>query len=215
MNAVVACEHVRAIALNPKYPTAHHFYGYYLLAMGRKNEALAEWVRAQTLDPLSPRINADLGHGFLVTGQYDLAIEQLRKTLELEPNFPIVYSFLAYAYKGQGLLAEAVASAQQGVNWGGDDNLRFLGHFYGLTGKINEALELIERMRKADVPPSNIAEVYAGLGDKDATFEWLNRGLEEGVYDNLIWLVKGNEAFLFLRDDPRFHDLLRRMNLEP
>ena len=205
----------RALELNPKYSTAYHWYGLYLNTIGRSSEALAAFIRAQTLDPLSPQINAEVGLGYLNTGQYALAIEQLKKTLEMEPDFASAYAFLGLTYVHQELYEEALPAIQKATDLGGIYQLRNLGYYYGLTGQRNKALEVIETLRSAGVPPTHVATVYTGLGDNDTAFEWLNRGLEEGVYDTLLWIVPFDLSFLPLRDDPRWNDLLRRMNLEP
>ena len=208
-------ELLRAIDINPHYPTAHHWYGLYLISRGRFDEALAELRQAQTLAPLSPRVNSDVGWGLLLTGQYDLAIEQLKKTLELEPNFPVAYQFLATAYLRKGLHQEALASAQKAVDLGGLFYLNLLGYVYGRVGNRKAAMEVIDQLKNADAPPSNIGQVYAGLGDIDAAFEWLNRSLEEGVADPLSWNAIGSLQYEGLRNDPRFNALLRKMNLDP
>jgi len=81
-------EFKRAIELNPRYAVAHEWYGGWLQAMGRYNEAVAERKKAQELDPLSLVINFELALAFYYARDYDQAIEQFQKTFELEPNFP-------------------------------------------------------------------------------------------------------------------------------
>jgi adenylate cyclase len=92
-------EFKRAIELNPRYPTAHHWYAYYLASMGRLDQTRAAIQRAQELDPLSLIINATVGQEFYYAREYDLAIEQLRKTLALDSNFAHAHRLLGEAYR--------------------------------------------------------------------------------------------------------------------
>ncbi len=90
----------------------------------------------------------------------------------------------------------------------------WLAYFFAVTGQEEEALELLEELEGSNARPSEIAAVYAGLGEIDQAFEWLDRTVEPGELDN-FWLHWSDTEYDPLRDDPRFHDLLRRMNLEP
>jgi len=192
-------ESLRGIELNPNYPRAHHAYGKYLDTQGRFDESLAEFRQAQVLDPLSPRINFDLGSALIKHGQYDLAIEQFEKTLELQPDFR-AHGELGRAFLRKGLYEDALASFERG------EDLYGVAYLYAVTGRESEALEVLEEAQASGAGASlnGTAMVYAALGEFDQAFDWLNKVLEwpEFEYDPL-------------RDDPRFHDLLRRMNLEP
>ena len=94
-------EYKRAIELNPNYSTAHHWYGEYLVLMGRFDEGFRELKLAREEDPLSLIINADIGKMHFFARQPDLAIEQLKKTIEMERTFP-----LSQLVPGDGLSAE-------------------------------------------------------------------------------------------------------------
>ena len=76
-------------------------------------------------------------------------------------------------------------------------------------------MEVIGKLKNANAPPSNVAQVYIGLGDPDTAFEWLTKSLEEGVNDPLLWAARGFIQYDPIRDDPRFTDLLRRAGLQP
>src|SRR5713101_8016621 len=107
-------EFQRAIALNPNYATAHHWYGNGpLLALGRFEEAIAEGKRAIELDPLSPIINADLGQNLYIARRYDEAIAQLRKTLEIDPTFYYAHYNLGIALQLKGDMPAAIAEYTQ------------------------------------------------------------------------------------------------------
>ncbi len=205
---------LRGLQLNPKYPTAHHFYGTYLRARGRFDEALAELRQAQALDPLSPRITLDLGLELTRRGEYDLAIEQLKNAAELQPNFGSVHASLGRAYLGKGLNQEALTSLRKGADLEFAIGATWLAYFFAVTGQKEEALELLEELEGSNARPSEIAAVYAGLGEIDQAFEWLDRSVEPGQLDS-FWLHWSDSEYAPLRSDPRFQELLLRMNLVP
>lgn len=109
-------EFKRAIELNPRYAVAHEWYAaWYLVPMGRLQEAIAEEKRAQELDPVSLIINFELGIVLYYAREYDQAIEQFRKTLELNPNFPQAQTYVAVAYGQKGMYEQAVAGFQKSL----------------------------------------------------------------------------------------------------
>lgn len=214
-------EFKRAIVLNPRYAVAHEWYGTYFEMLGRYDESIAERKRAQELDPLSLIINFELGTAFYYGRDYDRAIEQFQKTLELDPNFPPVYPFLAAAYEQKGLYDQAVAGFQKGITQRGGTEWSFsksgLGHIYAVTGKNREARTVLDELKqlsqKEYVPADGIALIYAGLGDKEAAFAWLEKAYEEHAFK--MAFLKVEPRWDNLRADPRYADLLRRIGLKP
>ena len=210
-------EYMRAIELNPSYATAHHWYANYLGVVGRLTEQMQEIKRALELDPLSLRINGDLGWAFQFAGQYDQAIEQYQKTLKLDPNFVPVHSLLGRAYVQKGMYSEARNAFEKAIalSEGNPDYIAELGHLYAVGGKRNEALakisELKQLSRRRYVSPVGLALIHVGLGDKEQAFEWLEKAYEDRSAA-LVFLKRENR-FDPLRGEPRFQDLLRRMNL--
>ena len=210
----------RAIELNPGYATAHQWYGELLSNLGRYEEALAEIKRAQQLDPLSLIINAVSGRTLLAAGQDDLAIEQLRKTLEIDPNFARAHWLLGMAYLRKGAFAEAIAEFQRAATLSPNiiEYKGGLGHAYGRAGKRAEAhkllYELKEHSKRRYVSSCDFAAIYAGLGEKDQAFAFLEKAYEQRDPKLVLW---GNVGPLLdpLRSDPRFADLLRRVGLPP
>jgi serine/threonine-protein kinase len=208
----------RAIELNPNYASAHHWYSNWLEVMGRSDEALGEIRRAQELDPLSPIINTNLARNYLMRGELDAAINQCRKVVELSPNLPQAHTCLALVYQKQGRNEEAIAEMQKAVELSGRAALQFgaLGYGYAVAGRRSEALAILRdlegRYVRREAKGGWIALIYAGLGDKDQAFQWLERDFQErsGV-------LAGNILFFpyldTLRSDPRYADLLRRMGL--
>jgi TolB-like protein/Tfp pilus assembly protein PilF len=207
----------RSIELNPGFAVAHHWYALYLSAKGRFKEALAEANRAYGLDPLSVIINRDLGLIYYYARQPDRAIEQYRKTLELDPNFALAHQALGRAYLEMGMYTKGVEEIQLAVRLSGESvgMLAALAHAYGLAGKTEKARgilgDLMERSRRSYVPPTSIAVIYAGLGEKENALEWLEKAW--GEQDVGLHTLKVHPIFNGLCTDPRFQDLLRRMNL--
>jgi len=212
-------EFQRAIELNPNYAIAHQWYCGYLEAMGRTPEAIAEGKRALELDPLSPIITFEMGLGFFYARDYDKAIEYYQKTLELDPDFPPAHGQLPAAYEQKRMYDQAITGFQKGTNLKGSREWYFslsgLAHVYAVTGNKGEAQKLLSEMKDLSVrqyvPADRIALIYAGLGDKDEAFAWLEKAYDERSF-NMTWL-KVEPRWDSLRSDPRFADLVRRLGL--
>jgi tetratricopeptide (TPR) repeat protein len=209
-------EFQRAIELNPNYATAHQWRGETLNSVQRFDEAIAEARRAVELDPFSLVINHALGWSYLCARRYDQAIEQYHKTLEMDKNWYLSHWFLGYAYEGKGLTREAIAEYQKAAALNEDPYvLSFLGHVYGATGRKDEALKILAQMnemaKQRYVPPFNFAMVYAGLGDNDQAFQWLERSYQDRGYD--LAYLRVYRQFDRLHSDPRFADLVKRVGI--
>jgi len=207
----------RAISLNPNYPTAHHFYAYYLYVKRRFDEAAREIKRAHELDPLSPVISENLAAVEILRGNLDSAIEQGQKTIQLDPKFADAHYVLAYSYLKRGRGEDATAEFQKAVDLSNHapTYLGNLGYCYAVTGKRTEALDiakkLAEKFSHDEASGLFVASVYAGLGDKDNAFDWLDKDFQQhsGQLPTVAWRFQ----FESLRSDPRYADLLRRMGL--
>jgi tetratricopeptide (TPR) repeat protein len=210
-------EFKRAIELNANDPRPHEFYGWSLANTGRVDEAIAEGKRAQQLDPISPETSALVGQVLIFVHQYDQAIAQLRNTLELDSSYWLAHDFLGRAYEQKGRLPEAIAEFQRALELESavPENRSMLGHAYALSGKKAEAQKMIDELKdlskRSYVPPYNIAVVYAGLGDKDQAFAWLDRAYNDRSF-YLTW-IKVDPDLDSLRSDSRFADLVRRVGL--
>jgi TolB-like protein/Tfp pilus assembly protein PilF len=205
----------RALALNPNYATAHQWYAHYLSAMGRFDEALAEIAQAAELDPLSPIISENAGKIFYRARRYGEAIRQCQETLEKNPDFPQAHDCLGLAYEQEAMLEEAIAEFQKAVELSpGSWQLGALGRTYAKAGRRREALEIADELEQLSeegyVSRGSLASMYASLSDNDRAFEWLEKGYEDR--DWLVAFLLVDPRFDPLRDDPRFQDLLRRMN---
>ncbi|MBZ5564385.1 MAG: tetratricopeptide repeat protein, partial [Acidobacteriia bacterium] len=212
-------EFQRAIELNPGYASAHQWYSQYLMARGRTAESLAENQRALDLDPLSPIMNSIYGWHLYFAGHDDEAIAQLRKTLEVNPDFPPAYFYLGLPYEHKGIYKEAIAKFEKALqlSGGGPIYVSALGHALGVAGRRTAAqryLVVLEDLsRRSYVSPYDFAVVHAGLDHKDLVIAWLGKAYEDHSF-RLIYL-KVDPMFDPLRSDPRFQDLLRRMNFPP
>jgi len=211
----------RAIELNPSHAGAHDLYSYYLIAMGRLDEAKAETKRAQELDPLSLLIGTHVGVALYFNREYDRAIDQLRQTIDLDPHFPIAHSWLIQAYLQKGMYAEAIREAQAEredfANSQQHQAIAALGYAYAVAGQRREAqralAELSEASKQRYVSPLLIALIHAGLGDRDQAFVWLEKAYEDHSF--LLIFLKVEPRFDTLRSDPRFTELERRVGLTP
>ena len=209
-----------AIRLGPNYPTAHQWYGLYLRDVGRIDEALTEIKQAHELDPLSLIIGQNLASVYVIQGDVNSSIEQARTVIDLDPNYPRGHSALGSAYLKQGRYSEAIAELHKAVDLASQRDrapLRYLGYAYAISGKRAEALasikELNERYDKHEALGQDVASVYAGLGERDQAFAWLEKDFQ--ARSGLLARIRYDPPFESLRSDPRFADLLRRMGLKP
>ncbi len=206
----------RAIELNPGYASAHQWYAEYLSYTGRHNEAIAEIKRAQELDPLSPMVNQLVGGLLIFARRYDDAIAELRRTLELNPEFYPAHMNLGYAYGQQKHYAEAISEYQKAIALQeGNPGLKAkLARAYALSGKRREALKIASDLRQLSkqryVSAYDAAQIYTALGDFDRAFVLLEKAYQE--HASFLMLLQVEPANDPLRSDPRFQDLLRRMN---
>lgn len=209
----------RAIEINPNYATAHHWYAYYFTAMGQMDEAIAEIRRAQEIDPLSLIINTDVGEMLYYARRYDEAIKQCRKTLEMDPNFVLAHRVIGWAYWQKGMPKEAIAELNKAANIPGGrvHVLASLGHIYAASGNRDEAQRILSELKEVGTQghgaPYEMAAFYAGLGERDQAFAWLEKAYEER--SGSLILLRLEPLLSPLRSDPRYHTLLRRMNLAP
>ncbi len=208
-------EFKRAIELRPGYATAHHWYAIELLGRGRMPEARAEAERARQLDPTSFIVSFTITFLLFDSREYDRAIEQSRKTLELNPSFDGARGLLAESYRQAGRFAEALAALDEATT-GSSQLSGVRAEVLAASGQRAAAQRLLadveERFGTEPLPRSILAATHLALGDKDAAFVWLGRGVEER--DQSLLNLKVSPQWDPIHRDPRFQQLLRRMNLE-
>jgi TolB-like protein/Flp pilus assembly protein TadD len=202
----------RALEINPSLAIAHYHYSWYLVLFDRMDEAIEEHKRAQELDPLTPFHTAWLGGLYWYGGRYEEAIEETRKALELGPKSWSGLYVLGHTYADKGMYEEAIAVFQKAVALYPEELKYALGRAYELAGRRDEALKILAELEKEEATPFGawgLASLYTALGEKDEAFRWLNY---EHPHAWFPW-VRVDPQFVPLRDDPRFKDLLRKMNL--
>jgi Tfp pilus assembly protein PilF len=195
-----------------------------LLALqGRATEAIPEARRAAELDPLSALVLNNYGLVLFYARHYAPAAEQARKALELEPNAE-GHQRLGQAYLFQGRLADAIQEFQAALGLLGGrgrvaPNLARMGFAYARAGQRDEALKILEDMKRRVASGDNaligyeinLAILCTGLGDKDQAFVWLERAYEERDY--FVTNLRVAPFFDALRPDPRFTQLLKKVGL--
>ncbi len=205
----------RGIELNPGYATAHHWYAWHLSLLGRNSDAISEMKKAQNLDPLSLIINADFAELLLIAHMTDASIQQSRKTIEMDANFPLAHNQLGLAYLQSGRLDEAISELRKAVELSGGSPTctANLARAFALSRRRAEAVQILgdlkKRSRASSSNASEIAVVYAALGDNDEAMTWLEKGYEARFNPGVL-LRPGFDA---LRGDARFQNLERRVGL--
>jgi TolB-like protein/Flp pilus assembly protein TadD len=210
-------EYRRSISLNPNYPRAHQWFALFLRSTGRFDEAMSEIKRAQELDPLSPIIGANAAFAYLIRGEFEAAIEQDRKVIELEPSFWVPHVDTGWAYLKLRRFDEATAEFQKAIEMSGRASIPLgsLGYCYAVTGRkadaVSIAKELEERYTRQQSIGFNVATVYAGLGEKDQVFAWLEKDFAQ--HSSQLPYITWWPNFDDLRGDPRYANLVSRMGL--
>jgi tetratricopeptide (TPR) repeat protein len=208
-------EYKQAIKLKPGYATAHQWYSWHLIMMGRNSEAMAEIRKAESLDPVSLIISADIADALCVAHLYDEAVQQSKKTLELDPNFAVGHYELGQAFVQKHMYDEAIAEFQRAIELSGHSGAfdSSLGHVFAVSGRKEEAMKIVEVLRaRDDQNPSagaDIAMIYVGLGDQDQAMIWLSRAYEDRFKASILL----RPAFDPLRSNVQFKDLRRRIGL--
>ena len=209
-------EFQRAIALNPNYATAHHWYGNGpLLALGRFEEAIAEGKRAIELDPLSPIINADLGKNLYNARRYDEAIAQLRKTLEIDPTFYYTHYNLGIALQLKGDVPAAIAEYTKAQQLSDDLVVQvLLAAAKAQSGDKDAAIQMLaeqeELSQHRHVRACCRTLLYLSLGNRGEAIRQLEQGIAD--HDSLtVSLIKVDPTLDPLRGDPRFQALVQKV----
>jgi TolB-like protein/Tfp pilus assembly protein PilF/class 3 adenylate cyclase len=210
-------EFQRAIALNPNYATAHHWYGSDpLRALGRFEEAIAEGKRAIELDPLSPVINTDLARTLIMARRYDEAIAQSRKTLELDPTFYLAHATLGWALHLKGDLPAAIAEYTKAQSLT-DISLRarvLLAAAKAQSGDKEAATQMLaeleELSRHRDVGGYDRALLYLSLGNHSEAIRSLEKSIADYDARDITW-IKVDPLLDPLRGDPRFEALVQKV----
>ncbi len=208
-------EFKRAIELNPNLSRAHSGYASYLRLMKRHDEAIAEIKIARELDPLSPIVNANVSWTLYLARRYDEAIEAIQKELEIDHENPDAHYILGYIYMAKGMFAEAIKEYQETIKLGLDipGPQIYQGAVYARQGETEQARKILKKLEESTeyASPAELAILYAALNDHEQAFAALEKAYE--IHDLQLQTLAVDAAYDPLRSDPRFQDLLRRVNL--
>ncbi len=211
-------EFQRAIALNPRYPTGHHWYAMScLVPLGRLDDAREQIETAQSLDPVSSIIARDLGVIHLYRGDLDAALDQCDHTIELNPHFSPAYLTLGVVQEQLEDYDEAVAALQRAVHLSPQTPRMnaALARMLARSGKRDAArtmLKKLEAQAKARyVSPFEFATIHLALGDVEAGFKWLTRACRDKCFE--IVALRVDPRFKEFRDDKRFSAIVRQVGL--
>ena len=205
----------RAIELNPNYPTSYHWLGNFLADRDRCDEAITAAKRAEELDPLSPVIAVNTGWDMLVCRRYDEALEQTRRALQLDPNFFYIHYVVGLIYVQKGMYQESLPPLRRSLELTADPFTQAL-YVKALvrSGQRAEAVKerdaLIAESQRRYVPGYCLAVAQAALGEKDAAFALLEKEIADR--SSSIPGMKADPTIDDLRDDPRFAELLKKID---
>jgi TolB-like protein/Tfp pilus assembly protein PilF len=206
----------QAIQLNPSLSDAHFGLAWYWVIALRFDEAIDSMQTAVKLDPLSPMLNARLADVYRHSGQFERALAQYKEALKLDSSHLVALLGLADDYFWLSMYAEAEESIDKAMDKVGriPGLVCQLGRTYAKSDRKDEARTLLEELLETDrsnvVLPGSLASLYATLGETDEALKWLEKAYLEHSFE-MVWL---RQPYFWpdLRSDPRFDDLVDRMN---
>jgi eukaryotic-like serine/threonine-protein kinase len=207
----------RALELDPNLALAHLWYGFYLTSQGRFDEGIAEMKRGVRLDPLSSGMTGTLAFAYELAAEYDSALVCLQRAAEIDSSDAALYLEKTSFYLLQGKYAEAIEEAKKGVSRGITPCLGDLAVAYALSGQTGKAREtlskLFDRIGDGYYSPVSIAVIYCALGDRERVFEYLEKAYRDRDA-NLLMPALTPPWCDFIKSDPRYHDLMKRVGVE-
>ncbi|HEV3468013.1 MAG TPA: protein kinase [Pyrinomonadaceae bacterium] len=204
----------RAVELNPNYVTGRLWYSYFLGMSGRFDEAMVQVRRALELDPLTPIVPQTQCWMFYYSRRYEEALACTRQLAAREPRYGLTHVFLSMVLSRTGRHEEAVGTAQKAMTLLGRSpyTMAYLAAANAAAGRLEETRALLEEIARAQparyVSPYLLAMVHGHLREREQTLAHLERAVE--IRDGrLVWLGV-DPHFDWLRDEPRFQELVRR-----
>jgi tetratricopeptide (TPR) repeat protein len=206
----------RALELKPSNAEAHLWYGIHLAGIGRFDESVSELEMAHKLDPVSVAMNAYVGGPLFFARRYDQLIQRLQPIADMNPGYHQTHAFLGLAYEQKGDWAKAIAELELAYKLDSEpEALAQLGHAYAVAGRTADARKVLKQLtqqaRRQYISAYNFAVLYAGLGERDEAFRWLQKVKE----DRSEWFAAVNvdPRLDALHSDPRFAGVLRSVGL--
>ena len=204
----------RALELNPSLAMTHYHYAWYLAVFDRQEEAIAEHKLARDLDPLRALNTGWLGQLYNYVGRYDEAIVEAKKAIELDPKFWPSYQVMRLAYSRKGMHEEAIAAAKGLIDLLPRRGNAHLIMAYVSAGQVEKALAIAPKLERNTPAFNHVGLAYLALGDQETALQELEAAYKAHRTSlSAIRIHGGGWESMF--DDPRFQDLLRRMNLPP
>ncbi len=211
--------HLRALELGPSLSHVHGNFAYLLACRGDVEEAVIEARRAEQLDPVSPTAGQHVGMMLYLARRYDESVAQFENTIELSPYYWFTYQRLAQVLITTGEYDRGIELTRNGIELAGPDTLRTgkhtLAYLYAQSGNRAQAVKILREFEEEEkstyVPPCDLAQIHTALGNVDEAFRWLDKAVE--VRDADLFMTKIWPVWDPLRHDPRFDELLRRLNL--
>ena len=204
----------RAIDLNPGHANARAQFGILLASLGRDAEAVEQAERALEIDPLGVVTNLDAGMTFWILEDFDRVSEIGDRVVDLDHNFFGGHMMRSIVDWEKGDLSKAIQNIEKAVPLGLPYGQAFPACLYGIAGETEKAKAMLEMMKKPvpgrPVFAASLAIVHAGLGDLDATFEYLEAAMENGEAIPFTSLVRQLPG---VAEDPRYHEMLERVGL--
>jgi eukaryotic-like serine/threonine-protein kinase len=216
--AAARAEFELAIRYDPNDASAHHWYGYDLMCVGRHDEAIRQYVRARELDPYSLVIARNYGQALYRAKRYDEAMDVLKTALQSTPEFGFLHFYIGKIHMSQGRYQDALREFQteKELSKGWSHQIDpWIGVVYVRMGQPQEARKILDQQlelrKRRFISPTLLAILYFELGQKEQGFEMLDKAYEE--HDHETRQLRIETAFDSVRSDPRFIADLKKMGL--
>lgn len=204
----------RAIILDPTDPRFYRALAVQYIWAGQPEKALAEARRAVEVDPSAPSAYTEVAHALFASRRYDDALAQIEHVAAIRPPLLAASAIAGQCYAEKGMWPEAVAALRPHAEIGEPVHLALLGHTLARAGQLDEAnrvlTELRARLQRTGVGAFEVAVVYAGLGDFDQAFVWLDRSVDDRSLKPQVM----EPTLEDLRRDPRFERFASRLGLQ-
>ncbi len=211
-------EFKHALELKPNDARANREFAFWLLCVGRTEEAVARTQRAHELDPMNVEGLATDGFLLFQARHYDESIQTLRSVLAVQPDNAMARWYLGYTLIAKGQPEQAIPELERAVQLS-DRSPAVIGvliRAYAHAGRRADALRMLEELKRRSktgyIPAGAFINAYLGLGDNEQAFVWLERAYQE--QSGIMPLLKSHPHFDPIRSDPRFADLLHRVGLD-
>lgn len=206
------------VELNPNSVQAHRLYSWYLSAMERHTEAIAVSQQACRLDPASLAAGYTASASYFWAHQYPQSAAEAERLLKIDPSYSGSNHLLGAISLHTGHYENAISYFLRAITLSGENfpvwNVGQLGCAYSRAGHRAEALKILGQLQSAAkhkyVSPYIVALLLSSLGERDQAFEWLEKAYSE--HNPMLAFLRVDASLDSLRADPRFQNLVHRMN---